>query len=103
MKHRSWWLCFRAALPETLLVCFTEPFREGFGDSNFQEVSGLLYSSGQTVPMGSSSNSRRCTAWFLGELTEVLLAGPFSFHAFKAELQVSFFLKPWHCSLGRLP
>lgn len=60
----------------------------------------MLYSSGQTVGRGSSSASRsykHCvlcsTAWFLGELIEVLLEGLFAFMDSKLNFKFPFFLK----------
>lgn len=80
-------------------MCFTGPFRVGFGDSNFQKVSGLLYNSGQTAGMGSSSSSKsnKCcvlcgSVCFLGELIEVLLGGLFAFMRSKLNFNIFFSL-----------
>lgn len=69
----------------------------GFEDNNFQEVSGLLYSSGQTAGMGSSSSSKsyKCcvlcsSVCFLGGLIEVLLGGLFAFMYSKLNFNVFF-------------
>lgn len=96
LKHCNWWLYFRAALPGALLVCFTELFRVGFWDSNFQKVSGLLFTaqgrpSGWVLPPPAEVVSCifHSTAWFSNELI-----GAWCFWE-RGCLYFLFFLKPW--------